>query len=267
MRAHRTPKLLSAAAGAEPEPITLSAEAASRDFGGVRALDGVSLSVAEGEVVGLIGPNGSGKTTLLNLLSGVLAPTAGRVLLDQAPLPAVPRRAARAGVVRTFQNIRLFGELTALENVAAAAVAAGGARRRDADAIARRELAWLGAEHVAPALAADLSYGEQRMVEIVRALAARPRLLLLDEPAAGMPESETRALAALIARIREERGAGLLIVEHDVDLIVTSCDRVAALVEGRVVAHGTPEAVRTDPAVISTYLGAAAAGTDPIPKD
>jgi ABC-type branched-subunit amino acid transport system ATPase component len=235
----------------------LEADGVSKHFGGVHALRNVSLQLREGEVVGLIGPNGSGKTTLLNCISGVFPPTAGRVALDGHPIPR--RRGhtvARRGVVRTFQNIRLFGWLTALQNVEVGALGAGKVRRGSSSAHALETLAALGIDGLAERYAGTLSYGDQRRLEIARALAASPRFLLLDEPAAGMNEGESIELGEAVERIRRERGCGLLVVEHDLRLIMRICDRVVVLNEGEVIAAGAPVEVRSDPAVIAAYIGA-----------
>jgi ABC-type branched-subunit amino acid transport system ATPase component len=234
----------------------LEAVAVSKHFGGVHALRNVSLRLREGDVVGLIGPNGSGKTTFLNCVSGVYAPTAGTVVLDGRPIPR--RRGhtvARRGVVRTFQNIRLFGWLTALQNVEVGALGAGRVRRQSSRRHALETLAELGIASLADRYAGELSYGDQRRLEIARALAAAPRFLLLDEPAAGMNEGESSELGRAIETIRRERGCGVLVVEHDLRLIMRICDRVIVLNEGEAIAEGEPEAVRSDPAVVAAYIG------------
>ena len=235
----------------------LEAVGVSKHFGGVHALRNVSLRLREGDIVGLIGPNGSGKTTLLNCLSGVYPPTGGRVALDGSPIPR--RRGhtvARRGVVRTFQNIRLFGWLTALQNVEVGALGAGRVRRQSSRRHALETLTQLGIDELADRYAGTLSYGDQRRLEIARALAASPRFLLLDEPAAGMNEGESNALGEAIQTIRRERGCGVLVVEHDLRLIMRICHRVVVLNEGEVIAAGAPEAVRSDPAVVAAYIGA-----------
>ena len=235
---------------------TLEAVDVTKSFGGVHALRGVSLGLAEAEIVGLIGPNGSGKTTLLNCIAGVYAPTAGRIVLDGTPLGGrAGHRIARAGVVRTFQNIRLFARLSALQNVEISALATRQATRGRSRKLALRLLRELGIEELAEREAGTLSYGDQRRLEIARALAAGPRFLLLDEPAAGMNDAESDAVRAQIERVRAERGCGVVVVEHDLRLILQLCDRIYVLNEGAVIAVGTPAEVRRDPAVIAAYIG------------
>jgi len=233
----------------------LEAVEVSKRFGGVHALRNVSLRLREGDVVGLIGPNGSGKTTFLNCLSGVFPPSTGRIALDGRPIPRRGHAVARRGVVRTFQNIRLFGWLTALQNVEVGALGAGRARRGSSRRHALQTLAQLGIDRLADRYAGTLSYGDQRRLEIARALAAAPRFLLLDEPAAGMNEGESAELGAAVQAIRRERGCGVLVVEHDLRLIMRICDHVAVLNEGEVIASGSPGDVRTDPAVVAAYIG------------
>ena len=233
----------------------LEAVDVSKRFGGVHALRNVSLRLREGDVAGLIGPNGSGKTTFLNCLSGVFPPTTGRVALDGRPIPRRGHAVARRGVVRTFQNIRLFGWLTALQNVEVGALGAGRARRGSSHRHALQTLAQLGIDRLADRYAGTLSYGDQRRLEIARALAAQPRFLLLDEPAAGMNEAESAELGAAVQAIRKEHGCGVLVVEHDLRLIMRICDHVVVLNEGEVIASGSPGDVRTDPAVVAAYIG------------
>jgi ABC-type branched-subunit amino acid transport system ATPase component len=233
----------------------LEAVDVSKRFGGVHALRKVSLRLGEGDVVGLIGPNGSGKTTFLNCLSGVFPPTTGRVALDGRPIPRRGHAVARRGIVRTFQNIRLFGWLTALQNVEVGALGAGRARRGSSHRHALQTLAQLGIDRLADRYAGTLSYGDQRRLEIARALAAEPRFLLLDEPAAGMNEAESAELGTAVQAIRKEHGCGVLVVEHDLRLIMRICDHVVVLNEGEVIASGSPGDVRTDPAVVAAYIG------------
>lgn len=227
----------------------LSAAGIVRTFEGLRALDGVDLSVSPGELVGLIGPNGSGKTTLLNVLSGVLQPDEGSVrLLGRDVTGARAHRIARMGIARTFQNIRLFPELTVLENIQAAAPDPG------ADDVARL-VRTLALEPVLGELAGTLAYGVQRRVEIARASVRRPAILLLDEPAAGMNEAESDELLESIHAIRNHLGCAVLIVDHDLHLIMRLCERIQVLNEGRTIAVGSPEEIARDPAVIEAYLG------------
>jgi ABC-type branched-subunit amino acid transport system ATPase component len=234
---------------------TLQTEGVEKRFGGVRALRGVSLTVRQGSIVGLIGPNGSGKTTLLNCIGGSFAPSAGIIALDGRPLPTRSHAVSRSGVVRTFQNMRLFARLTCLQNVEVAALGAGSVPRRRARAYALGLLAEFGIDALADRFAGELSYGDQRRIEIVRALAAAPRFLLLDEPAAGMNERESDELRAAIERIRSVRGCGIVVVEHDLRLIMRLCETIYVLSEGEVISEGAPEAVRADRAVIAAYIG------------
>jgi branched-chain amino acid transport system permease protein len=248
----------STAAAVEREPDATGALEALdviKHFGGVEALRGVSLRLAEGDVIGLIGPNGSGKTTLLNCIAGVYPPTSGSILLDGAPLTRRGHAVARAGVVRTFQNIRLFPFLTGLQNVEIGALGAGRVKRRSSSEYARAMLRELGIEELAHRYAGTLSYGDQRRLEVARALAATPRFLLLDEPAAGMNQAESDELRASIERIRSQRNCGILVVEHDLRLIMQLCDTIYVLNEGKVISRGRPQEVRSDPLVIAAYIG------------
>lgn len=241
----------------------LEAMGVSKHFRGVHALDGVSLQVAAGEIVGLIGPNGSGKTTLLNVLSGVYAPTAGKVLCDGKAVAGFrPNRIAHMGVGRTFQNIRLFGHLTVRQNVQVGSVSGRVTKGVDHRADVDRLLARFGLTSRADVQALNLPYGAQRRVEIARALAGRPYFLLLDEPAAGMNEMESDTLLETIMGVRAEFGCGILIVDHDLRLIMRLCERIHVLAEGRTLASGTPEEVRRDPTVIEVFLGDALKDAD-----
>ncbi|HEY7198070.1 MAG TPA: ABC transporter ATP-binding protein [Gaiellaceae bacterium] len=229
----------------------LVVEGIEKRFRGLLALDGVSLRLREREILGLIGPNGSGKTTLLNVASGVTRPSRGAVTVDGSRAEGKkPHVFASLGVGRTFQQIRLFADMTVEENVEVGAVARGHSRTSVAELLERTGLA-----DVRERFAGTLPYGQQRRVEIARALAGRPRFLLLDEPAAGMSEVESDQLLETIRLIREQEGCGILIVDHDLRLIMRLCERIHVLAEGRTICEGPPEAVRRDPAVIREYLG------------
>ncbi|MCQ9422884.1 ABC transporter ATP-binding protein [Pseudomonas sp. LJDD11] len=242
----------------------------SKHFGGVTAVQDVSLAIQAGEVHGLIGPNGAGKTTFFNLMTGLYRADSGQFSLDgERYEPSSVHKVAQAGIARTFQNIRLFGSMTALENVMvgrhvrtrngvlAALLRHRRARQEEAEtrAIARDWLAYVGIGELAERRADTLSYGHQRRLEIARALATEPRLLALDEPAAGMNLSEKQQLRELLDKIRRD-GRTLLLIEHDVKLVMGLCDRITVLDHGQVIAHGTPQQVRENPAVIEAYLGA-----------
>jgi branched-chain amino acid transport system ATP-binding protein len=230
----------------------------SVEFAGLRALDGVSLRLEPGEILGLIGPNGSGKTTLINVMTGQLRPIEGRVLCRGADITGLaPRKVAAHGIARSFQIVRLFRNLTVRENVEAGAIAHG-LGRPTARAAADRLLAEFGLASRAEDLASSLSYGDERRVEIARALAAAPTFLLLDEPAAGMNEAETGQLMELLAAMPEALGLGLLIIDHDMPLIMQLCHRLHVLASGRTIAEGDVDSVRRSPEVIAAYLGSAA---------
>jgi len=240
----------------------LTANSIVMDFAGLRALDDVSLSLGKHEIVGLIGPNGSGKTTLVNVLSGALTPTRGTVTIDGEDTTGLaPRQISHAGLVRTFQTVRLFGTMSVFENVQLGALGAG-IRRSEATKKANGLLNLFGIEHLRDVLGDSLSYGQKRIVEIARAIATDCKYLLLDEPAAGLNEEESDALLGQLSDIPEQFGCGLLIIDHDMNLIMRLCQRLHVLNQGKTIAEGTPEQVRVNPTVVEAYLGSqAAAGT------
>jgi len=254
---------------AKSEPVILQADGVTMQFGGLRALNDVSFGLAEGEIIGLIGPNGAGKTTLFNCLTGLYAPTSGSVSMRGKTLPQDPAKVTEQGVARTFQNIRLFPSMTAQENVLvgrhvrmrqsplSSLLHGPGFRRSEAEAMERTEelLEFVGLTRFSDELARNLPYGDQRRLEIARALATDPSVLLLDEPTAGMNAQETEATRQLIFSIRE-LGVSVVVIEHDTKFIFTLCDRVLVLVQGEVLVEGSPDVVRGDPRVVEAYLGA-----------
>lgn len=246
----------------------LEARDVTMRFGGLVAVDKVSMHVNTGEIFGLIGPNGAGKTTFFNCLTGLYRPTSGQVTLAGSILPPKPRRVVLAGMARTFQNIRLFQNMTALENVMVGrycrtssgpltSIIRGPKFRREERETRERAqelLEFVGLGDTSEHLARNLPYGDQRRLEIARALATDPKLLLLDEPTAGMNPQETRQAEELIFKIRDS-GLAIVVIEHDMRFIFNLCDRVLCLVQGRSLIEGTPQEVQSDPRVIEAYIG------------
>jgi branched-chain amino acid transport system ATP-binding protein len=229
-----------------------------KSFAGLKAVDDVSFDLSTGEILGLIGPNGSGKTTLINVVTGLLRATSGSVVVDGVETIRKPaHRVARAGLARTFQTIRLFKELSVVENIEVAAVSQGFTRRA-AVTIARDLLEEMGISAWGASLASELPFGHQRKLEIARALAMKPKFLLLDEPAAGLNEDESDLLLDLLRDIPARKHVGLLVVEHDMRLMMNLCARLHVLNYGRTIAEGTPAEVRGNHEVVSAYLGSSA---------
>jgi branched-chain amino acid transport system ATP-binding protein len=233
----------------------LRAVGVSRSFEGVRALADVDLELARSEVVGLIGPNGAGKTTLVNVITGFDFPTTGSVELEERDVTRwSPQRRGRAGLARTFQHGHAFKGLSVRENVEVAALGVG-ASGRDARARAQRLLGALGLAARAEETASALPHGDERKLGVARALATEPRFVLMDEPAAGLTEAEVPDLAAVVRSVRDEHGAGVLLIDHNVTLILEVCDRIQVLDQGRTLAKGTPDEIRKNIDVANAYLG------------
>jgi ABC-type branched-subunit amino acid transport system ATPase component len=256
---------------APPGSLALEVHGVSKHFGGVQAVRDVSFAIQPGQICGLIGPNGAGKTTLFNVLSGVYPPDSGTVRIGGASAEGLPaHRVARLGVARTFQNLQIFHTLTVRENVVVgfaqatppglvASLAGLGRRRQEAEDAAAADdlLARVGLAGAGDRMARDLSFGEQRLLEMARALATRPRLLLLDEPASGLSAGEVARLVALLRDLRAAGGLSIFLIEHDVATVLGLADHIVVLNHGAVIAQGPPAAVRSDPAVIEAYLGSA----------
>ncbi len=249
----------------------LETKAVAKVFGGIKAVQDFTVHIEEGELIGLIGPNGAGKTTAFNLLTGVYQPTSGEILLQgKSIVGKKPYEITACGVARTFQNIRLFGDLTVLDNVKIACnlhasyslaeailrIGRFGKQEQDIEEESLRLLRLFGLEQKRDELARNLPYGEQRRLEIARALATRPKLLLLDEPAAGMNPQETKDLTDLIRRLRDELQLSILLIEHDMGLVMGLCERIYVLDYGKILTEGAPEEVQNNPEVIKAYLGA-----------
>ncbi len=252
----------------------LSVKKLTKTFGGLTAVSDVHLEIEPGELVGLIGPNGAGKTTVFNLLTGIYEPTSGEIVFTrdgtQKQLGGLrPDMISKAGLARTFQNIRLFKELSVLDNVRIAMHQniryelissflhlpsyIREEKRVKEESLALLDIFNLASKH--DEKASNLPYGEQRRLEIVRALATKPSLLLLDEPAAGMNPAETAQLTSTIAQLREQFGLTILLIEHDMSVVMTICERIYVMDYGKIIAHGTPDEIKTNPRVIEAYLG------------
>lgn len=251
----------------------LKLDSISQEFGGLRALDTVNISIEEKEIFGIIGPNGAGKTTLFNIITGIYVPTEGQLIFQEQRLNNIPAyEIARMGIGRTFQNIRLFNKLSVLDNVRvgshgvtksgffAGMLGLPSSRREERETLAnaRQLLNMVGLADKEQEYAENLAYGEQRRLEIARAMALKPSLLLLDEPAAGMNAGEKEDLMGLIRLIREQHKLTIILVEHDMNLVMNICERIAVLDYGRKIAEGTPDEIRNDERVIESYLGVGA---------
>lgn len=235
----------------------LVAHEVTKSFGGVYAARDVSISIGDREIVGLIGPNGAGKTSLMNAISGAIRFESGQVLIDGEDIAGMSMdRCAQRGVARTFQNIRVFSELTVLQNIQVAHATALRHRREHVSDAPDAILSRLGLATFSHRKATTLAYGLQRRIEIARALALCPRVMLLDEPAAGMNEQETEALMGTIRDLSAKNGIGILVIDHDLRFIMTLCSRIYVMDAGQVVAHDAPDAIRANPKVQEIYLGA-----------
>jgi branched-chain amino acid transport system ATP-binding protein len=239
------------------------AAAVSRSFAGVHALDDVTLELHRHEVVGLIGPNGAGKSTLVNVMTGFDRPTSGRVELEGEDVTRwSAHRRGRNGLARTFQHSHAFHSLSVRENVEVAALGAGAAPRASRER-ATELLELLGLIEAADAPASALAHGDERRLGVARALATEPRYVLMDEPAAGLPEAEVPDFAAVVRSVRDDHGAGVLLIDHNMALIMEVCDRIQVLDQGRVLAEGTPDEIRGNLDVVAAYLGESAVQAEP----
>ena len=235
-----------------------------RSYGAIRAVDGVSFSVLPGEILGVIGPNGSGKTTLFNAILGQVTPTSGTVAFAGTPITGMaPLRLSRLGIGRTFQSLQVFGKLSVRDNLIAAGQEFDGAKWRRLFAAPEGGLggraddiiALFRIGHVAHLAAGSLSYGQQKLVDIAMAFMSRPRLVLLDEPCAGVNPALVDALTALLRRVNAEHGTTFIVIEHNMDFVMNLCSRVICMAQGKILAEGTPAAVQADRAVLEAYLG------------
>jgi len=248
----------------------LQAEGISKSFMGINALSGVTMHVVKGEILGVIGPNGAGKTTLFNVLTGLFLPDSGKIHLNGREVTRLmPHRRIRLGMARTFQNLEIFRDMSVLENVMVGghsrlragfwrSMLSTPGKMKEEKKLKGESLALierLGLTDRAQEPAVNLSYGNQRRVEIARALASRPSIVFLDEPAAGMNPKETQELSELIVRLKGELGLTIVIIEHDMNLIMDICDRIVVMTEGRVLTSGLPAEIRKDPRVLDAYLG------------
>lgn len=239
------------------ERLRLTTDDLTVHFARVKAVEGIALNLEQGTIVGLIGPNGAGKTTMANAITGFQRPTRGTIQVgDKDATKWSPQRYARAGIVRTFQNARLFGGLTTVENVEVAALGVG-APRSHARQEARRLVELMGLSTQSNRRAGSLPYGDQRRLSIARALACRPKIMLLDEPAAGLDEAESDDLLTTLGSVRDSDGCGMMLIEHDMRLVMQLCDRIHVLDYGQTLKVGTPAEVQNDERVLAAYLGLA----------
>lgn len=236
----------------------LEVKSICKSFGSLKAVDDVSMRLETGEILGLIGPNGSGKSTFINLITAMLKKDSGSVMLDDVDLSSVPaHKVPKHGLARTYQTVRLFSNLTCRENLIIGAIGVG-ISQKEANVIADELLEEMGLAEKADAFVENLTFSEQRFLEISRALACRPKFVLLDEPAAGLNEEETQNMLNLLKELPAKKHIGILIVDHDMHLIMSLCDKLHVLNYGQTIAEGAPDVVRANPEVIKAYLGSTA---------